>query len=85
MATLSAGISRTVKYVDIPAESAADAMASMGMPAVVIDWLMSLNAMIRAGYAAGISEDVLRLMGHAPRTFAAFVKDYAQTWSAAAH
>jgi uncharacterized protein YbjT (DUF2867 family) len=83
MAILSAGIGRAVHYVDIPAESAADAMAAMGMPAVVIDWLMSLNAIIRVGYAAGISEDVLRLTGHAPRTFAAFVKDYAQIWSAA--
>ena len=36
--------------------------------------------MQRPGYAAGIGEDVLRLTSHAPRTFAAFVKEYAQIW-----
>jgi uncharacterized protein YbjT (DUF2867 family) len=85
MAILSAGIGRTVQYVDIPAESATEAMTSMGMPAVVIDWLMSLNAVIKAGYAAGISEDVLRLTGHTPRTFEMFVKDHAAAWSGASN
>jgi uncharacterized protein YbjT (DUF2867 family) len=84
MAIISAGIGRTVQYVDIPEEAAASAIAGMGIPAVVVDWLMSLNAVIKAGYAAGVSGDVQRLTGHAPRSFADFVKDYAATWTGVA-
>jgi NAD(P)H dehydrogenase (quinone) len=80
MQILSEAIGRKVEYVDIPEETALNAMTAGGVPPLLIDWLMSVNAMIKAGYAAGVSEDVVRLTGHAPRTFATFAREYAQTW-----
>jgi NAD(P)H dehydrogenase (quinone) len=80
MQILSEAMGRTIAYVDIPEEAASNAMTAGGVPPLVIDWFMSVNAMIRSGYAAGVSEDVMGLTGHAPRTFAAFAKEYAQTW-----
>ena len=81
MALISQAVGHGVAYVDIPEAAAVEAMNGMGFPAILVDWLMSLNAVIKAGYAAGVSPDVERLTGHAPRTFAAFVKEKAGAWA----
>mgnify|MGYP001194507153 CR=1 FL=1 len=80
MAVISTAIGHEVRYIDIPDESAIAAMTTMGIPAVVVDWLMSLNAVVKAGYAGGISDDVLKLTGRPPRRFADFVKANASRW-----
>jgi uncharacterized protein YbjT (DUF2867 family) len=80
MQILSEATGRTITYVDIPEEAAFNAMTAGGVPPLVIDWFMGVNAMVREGYVAGVSEDVVGLTGHAPRTFAAFAREYAQTW-----
>jgi hypothetical protein len=46
----------------------------------MIDWFMSLNHVIKQGWAAGITDDVRRLTGHAPRTFGAFVAENRAAW-----
>jgi len=80
MEIISEAIGRKIEYVDIPDEAARDAMAAGGVPPLVIDWFVSVNAMIKTGYAVGVSEDIMGLIGRAPRTFAAFAKEYAKTW-----
>jgi NAD(P)H dehydrogenase (quinone) len=80
MAAISEVSGRPVRYVDVPAEAAREAMTGMGMPPVVVDWLASLNEVVRNGWGAGISDDVRRLTGHAPRRFAAFARDHAEAW-----
>jgi len=80
MAVISEVSGRPVRYVDVPAEAAREAMTGMGMPPVVVDWLASLNEVVRNGWGAGISDDVRRLTGHAPRRFAAFARDHAGAW-----
>ena len=80
MAILAEAIGRPVAYVDVPEAAAAEAMAGMGFPALLVDWLMSLNALIKAGYAAGQSPAFERLTGKAPRTFAAFVQEHRALW-----
>ena len=81
MAIISEAIGRPVAYVDVPEAAASEAMTGMGLPALLVDWFMSLNAVIKAGYAAGLSPDVQRLLGRAPRTFAAFVQEYKARWA----
>jgi uncharacterized protein YbjT (DUF2867 family) len=81
MAIIGTTISRPVAYVDVPESAAAEAMTGMGCPAILVDWLMSLNAIVKAGYAAGQSPDVLRVTGQAPRTFAAFAQDHRDIWA----
>jgi hypothetical protein len=55
-------------------------MTQMGMPPQLIDWLMSLNHVIKQGWAAGLTDDVRRLTGHAPRRFADFAREHADAW-----
>jgi uncharacterized protein YbjT (DUF2867 family) len=81
MAAISAAAGRTVSYVDMPESAAREAMLNMGFPALIVDWLESLNAVVRAGYAADISSDVLTLTGRAPRRFADFALEHAAKWS----
>ncbi|OQA34042.1 MAG: NAD(P)H azoreductase [Betaproteobacteria bacterium ADurb.Bin341] len=80
MAAISAAIGKEVRYVDVPEAAAVEAMTGLGFPPKVIDWLMSLNAVIKAGYAAGLSNDVRQLTGHAPRRFTDFVRENAAAW-----
>jgi hypothetical protein len=69
-----------VRYVDVPEAAAQQAMQGMGMPEVMIDWLMSLNHVVKQGWAARITDDVQQLTGHAPRRFADFVRENADSW-----
>ena len=59
---------------------AADTMQKMGLPQIRIDWMMSLNNVIKQGWAGGLGGDVELLTGHAPRSFADFAVEHASAW-----
>lgn len=80
MALISKATGRTVSYVDVPEAAAIDAMKGMGMPDVMVDWFMSLNHVIKQGWAAGLSPDVQQLTGHAPRRLEDFIAENAVAW-----
>jgi uncharacterized protein YbjT (DUF2867 family) len=80
LALISQAIGRPVNYVDVPESAATEAMKGMGMPEVLVDWFTSLNRVVKQGYAAGITDDVQRLTGHAPRRLADFVAENADAW-----
>jgi len=80
VAEISQAIGREVRYVDVPEAPAQQAMQGMGTPEVMIDWLMSLNHVVKQGWAARITDDVQQLTGHAPRRFADFVRENADVW-----
>jgi hypothetical protein len=40
----------------------------------------SLNKIVSAGYASGVSPDVENILGRKPRTFGAFVNENAAAW-----
>lgn len=80
LATISAATGRKVTYVDVPESAAHQAMLGMGMPEIMIDWFMSLNHVIKQGWAAGITDDVQQLSGHAPRRFDDFVRENIAAW-----
>jgi uncharacterized protein YbjT (DUF2867 family) len=65
------------KFVDVPAEAARDAMVKHGMPGWYADALGELYAGAKAGYAAIATQDVEKLLGRKPNSFAKFAKDYA--------
>jgi NAD(P)H dehydrogenase (quinone) len=77
---ISQATGREVRYVDVPEAAALQALQGMGMPAVMVDWFMSLNEVVKQGWAAGVTGDVQRLTGHAPRRFADFVRENASAW-----
>ena len=79
-ATLSEVTGRSITYVDVPEEATRQAMSGAHLPDWMIDGMMELNAIIKAGYAANVTNTVEKLTGQAPRTFAAFAHDYAASF-----
>jgi uncharacterized protein YbjT (DUF2867 family) len=77
---ISQAVGKPVRYVDVPEQAAVDAMSQLGMPEPVIDWLMSLNHVIKQGWAAGVSTDLSQLLGREPRRFDAFAREHASAW-----
>ena len=73
-------IGRDVRYVDVPETAAVDSLTRMGSPPQVIEWLMSLNHVIKQGWAAGVSPMVETITGHPPRKLADFVRENAAAW-----
>ncbi|OQS36817.1 hypothetical protein B0T40_10550 [Chromobacterium haemolyticum] len=82
MAQLSQVLGREVVFQSIPPEAAAAAMRDdWKLPVELVDWLDSLNRLVSAGLAASVSDDVKRLTGRAPRSFAQFARDNAARWA----
>jgi NAD(P)H dehydrogenase (quinone) len=81
VAVLSAATGREIRYVDVPEAAALQAMAGMGLPEVIIDWLMSLSHATKQGWTADITDDVQRLTGHPPRRFVDFAAEHRAAWS----
>ncbi len=79
-ALLGQATGRTVSYIDVGPQAANDSMVQMGMPAQIVEWLSSLNALVAAGYAAAISPDVERLLQRPPIRFSQFVADHRAAW-----
>jgi len=73
-------IGRDVRYVDVPETAAVDSLTRMGSPPQVIEWLMSLNHVIKQGWAAGVSPVVETITGRPPRNLADFVRENAAAW-----
>jgi uncharacterized protein YbjT (DUF2867 family) len=73
---------RPVKYIDVPETAARSAMSGMGAPGWMVDAMMELNAVDKAGYAAGTTKDAETVLGRKPRTFDEFARDNASAWKA---
>ena len=80
MSVIAREIGREVKYIDIPEQAALEAMTNMGVPPKVIEWLMSLNYVIKQGWAAGVSPMVRQITGREPRRFEDFVRENVAAW-----
>lgn len=80
-ALLSQALGRAVGYTAIPVAQASNTMKNeWQMPALLVDWMDSLNTLVGMGYASGISPDVAQLLGREPISFAAFAKDHVTAW-----
>lgn len=76
-AILSEALGRTCAYADVPDAAARDGMLGVGMSPWSVDALMELNAVIRQGHAAGVSDGVQEVLGRAPRSFRDYARDLA--------
>ena len=77
MEVASEASGRTIRHVDIPAESAKQAMDGMGLPAWMVQGMLDLHTVLKNSYAAGTSSVVKDVTGHPPTSFAAFAKENA--------
>ena len=73
-------LGKKIHYVAVPDQAGVEAMQGMGMGAWNINVLMSLNQVIAAGYAAGISDDVQTVLGRQPLGFDQFVQKNLDSW-----
>lgn len=74
---LSSVTSKSIKYVDVPADVARQSMLETGMPAVIVDALLELNHINKLGYTAEVSNTVEEITGQKKATsFETFAQDY---------
>ncbi len=78
---ISEAAGREFHYVDVPEEAASKAMLDMHMPKWMVDAMMELHGICKAGYAGGTSPLVEKLTGQKPRSFAQFARDRASAWT----
>jgi uncharacterized protein YbjT (DUF2867 family) len=81
VALIAQAAGRTIRYDDISEAQAEAGLRAWGLPDVMVGYYMSLHHVYKQGWAAGISPDVERLTGHAPRKFADFVAENAAVWA----
>lgn len=79
---LSEATGRTIRYVDVPEEAAKKAMLDMGLPGWMVDAMMELHAIDKAGYAAAVTTSVKDVTGNPARSFRDFARDNAAKWKA---
>jgi hypothetical protein len=54
----------------------------MGAPAWMVEGMLELFAIMKAGWTAAVTPDVQKVTGRPARTFAEFARDHAAAWRA---
>jgi uncharacterized protein YbjT (DUF2867 family) len=70
-------LGRTIRYVDVPEDSAREWMLAAGIPAWTVDKVLDLYRYYRSGAAAEVTDNVERVGRKAPIRFEQFVADRA--------
>lgn len=83
-AGLSQALGREVRYVDVPPEAARQGIVAAGESAWIADALIEYFGAFGAGEGDFTSPDFEAVTGHAPRSFEAFARDFAEVFAAPA-
>jgi (4-alkanoyl-5-oxo-2,5-dihydrofuran-3-yl)methyl phosphate reductase len=75
--TIAEVIGKPLRYIDVPEPAAREGMLKMGMPAPIVEAMIEFMRLVRAGDGAIVSNDVEKVTGRAPRTFAAWARENA--------
>jgi uncharacterized protein YbjT (DUF2867 family) len=78
--TISKAIGKPVQHISVSTETAVDTMNQWGMPPFIVNVMDSLNKIVSAGYASGVSPDTENILGRKPLTFGAFVNENVGAW-----
>ena len=81
----SEALGRTITYQDIPVEPWRRGLLDHGFPVYLVDHLVTMADLHRAGRYDRLSNDVLTLMGKEPLTVREIVRKNAATFTAAAN
>lgn len=68
---------KDIRHVDVPEEAARSGMAQAGMPPWLVDALMELHGIGKAGHASAVTGNIRLLTGKEPAPFEQFAHDYA--------
>ncbi len=77
---ISKEIGKKISYVNIPEEAARKGMKEVGMDDWLINSMIELYAIVRAGYGSNLSSDVEELTGKKPISFSQFAREYAESF-----
>ncbi len=77
---LSKVIGRKISYIDITEEDARKGMKEIGIEEWLIDAMIELDNIIRAGHTAQTTDVIERIIGRKPIPFEQFVRDYASSF-----
>ena len=80
-ALLSDALGRTITFVDVPPQAMREALSQTPMPPWQADGVIEDYAHYHRGEAAEVTSGVLDATGSAPRSFAAFARDFATAFS----
>ena len=73
---LSAAIGRQVRAVDVGPDTFRQGLAAAGLPGWLVDGVVEGNELLAAGQGAEVTDEVARVLGRPPRTFAQFAADH---------
>jgi uncharacterized protein YbjT (DUF2867 family) len=79
-ATVARELGRPVKYLEVTDEQFRAAVKAF-LPPSYVEVLSTLYAGVRAGWYELKTDDVQRVLGRPPRSFAQFVKDHRAVWA----
>jgi len=71
---------RKIAYVDVPEAAARKSMLDYGMSTWMVDGMMELHAIDKAGYAAVVTDAFPTVTGHKATTFLEFARKNAAAW-----
>jgi uncharacterized protein YbjT (DUF2867 family) len=79
-ALISSACGKPVRYQSLPEDVLSKAMRDAGTPESIITYVNLLYGATRAGYMAAITDDVKRITGKFPISFADFAKKHISVW-----
>lgn len=77
---ISQAAGRTVSYHAITEEEMLHGAMKSGLPESAAQFMGLLYSVVRNGWAAGVTDDVQRVTGHPPISFAEFARQSAAAW-----
>jgi uncharacterized protein YbjT (DUF2867 family) len=77
---LSRVTGRKISYVDVPEDVARKSMKDMGMPDAIVEALLELSAIIKAGYTSAVSPAVEEITGRKATSFEQFADDFSEAF-----
>jgi uncharacterized protein YbjT (DUF2867 family) len=78
---LSAATGRTIRYVDVPEDTARRTMLEFRVPEWLVDALMELHAVDKLGRKAAVTTIIQDVLGRPPRSFADFARNHREHWA----
>ncbi len=80
LAAIAQASGRSLRYDDVTEAQAEAGLRAWGLSDGMVALYASLSHVYKQGWAAGLSPDVERITGHAPRRFADFVAENLAVW-----
>jgi uncharacterized protein YbjT (DUF2867 family) len=71
---------RAIRYVDVSEDAARKGMRDAHLPEWMVDGMLELHAIDKAGYAAAVTDELAELTGNAGATFLEFARANAGKW-----